>query len=88
MRKKSCPHKLDLSHLSYAVLALGSQEYPDSYCSFGHRIDAWLQHNDAHALFNTIEVDNANPADIQRWNQALAQVTQLELTKHEYRQNF
>ena len=77
--KKIMSQSLDLSHLRYAVLALGSKEYPDSYCDFGHRLAAWLQRNQAHALFDTIEVDNANPADVQRWNQALAQVTQLEL---------
>ena len=77
--KKIMSQSLDLAHLRYAVLALGSKEYPDSYCDFGHRLAAWLQRNQAHALFDTIEVDNANPADVQRWNQALAQVTQLEL---------
>ena len=77
--KKILSAKTDLSHLSYAVLALGSQEYPDTYCSFGHRIDAWLQQNAATPLFPTIEVDNANHEHIQQWNQALAQVTQLEL---------
>lgn len=77
--KKIMSQSLDLSHLRYAVLALGSKEYPDSYCDFGHRLAAWLQRNQAQALFDTIEVDNANPADVQRWNQALAQVTQLEL---------
>ena len=77
--KKILPQTCDLSHLRYAVLALGSREYADHYCRFGHTIAAWLQRNQAHALFNTIEVNNANPADIQRWNQALVQVTQLDL---------
>lgn len=70
---------LDLSHLHYAVLALGSKEYPDSYCSFGHRIDQFFKRNQAQALFDLIEVDNGSDADIQQWNHALAQVTQLEL---------
>jgi sulfite reductase (NADPH) flavoprotein alpha-component len=77
--KKILAATADLSHLSYAVLALGSQEYPDTYCSFGHRIDQWLKQNAARQLFNTIEVDNANPVHIQQWNTALAQVTHLEL---------
>lgn len=77
--KKILSAQADLSHLSYAVLALGSQEYPDSYCSFGHRIDQWLKQNGAQQLFNTIEVDNANNKHIQQWNNALAQVTRLEL---------
>ena len=77
--KKLMSQPLDLTHLSYAVLALGSQEYPDTFCSFGHRIDTWLQANGAVQLFNTIEVDNGNAASIQHWNSALAQSTKLNL---------
>lgn len=77
--KKLLKVNLDLKHMNYAVLALGSKEYPDTYCSFGHAVDAWLKTNGAHALFNTIEVDNANLADIQNWNQSLAKATKLDL---------
>ena len=77
--KKILSVQADLRHLSYAVLALGSREYPDSYCSFGHRIDQWLKQNGAQQLFATIEVDNANNEHIQQWNTALAQMTRLEL---------
>ncbi|UGQ26944.1 PepSY domain-containing protein [Acinetobacter calcoaceticus] len=77
--KKLLKVNLDLKHMNYAVLALGSKEYPDTYCSFGHAVDAWLKTNGAHALFNTIKVDNANLADIQNWNQALAKATKLDL---------
>jgi len=77
--KKLLKANLDLKHINYAVLALGSKEYPDTYCSFGHAVDLWLKTNGAHALFSTIEVDNANLSDIQNWNQALAQATKLDL---------
>ncbi|TCM65813.1 sulfite reductase (NADPH) flavoprotein alpha-component [Acinetobacter calcoaceticus] len=77
--KKIMSLNLDLGHLNYAVLALGSMEYPQSYCSFGHRIAAWLERNGAQALFKTIEVDNGNDQDIERWNTALAKATQVEL---------
>lgn len=77
--KKILNSKIDLSHVHFAVLALGSKEYPDSYCSFGHAIAAWLKQNQAHALFDTIEVDNANHEDIQRWNNALAKSSKLDL---------
>jgi len=77
--KKILSTKADLSHLHYAVLALGSREYPDTFCSFGHEIDAWLKKNGAQQLFATIEVDNANNQQIQAWNSALAKVTKLEL---------
>lgn len=77
--KKILSGQADLSHLHYAVLALGSKEYPDTFCSFGHRIDQWLKNNGAQQLFATIEVDNASNEHIQQWNAALAQSTQLEL---------
>ncbi|TCB50434.1 hypothetical protein E0H80_09050 [Acinetobacter sp. ANC 4779] len=77
--KKILSSQVDLSHLHYAVLALGSREYPETFCSFGHEIDAWLKRNGAQQLFATIEVDNANNQQIQAWNSALAKVTKLEL---------
>ncbi|EIM37927.1 sulfite reductase subunit alpha [Acinetobacter sp. HA] len=77
--KKIISGQADLNHLHYAVLALGSKEYPDTFCSFGHRIDQWLKNNGAQQLFATIEVDNASNEHIQQWNAALAQSTQLEL---------
>jgi len=77
--KKLLKTNLRLQHIKYAVLALGSKEYPDTYCSFGHTVDEWLKNNGAKALFDTIEVDNANPADIQNWNQALVKATKLDL---------
>ncbi|CAB1216154.1 PepSY domain-containing protein [Acinetobacter bouvetii] len=77
--KKVLSAQVDLSHLHYAVLALGSREYPETFCSFGHRIDEWLKQNAAQQLFATIEVDNGNNQHIQAWNAALAKVTKLEL---------
>ena len=77
--KKILSSQADLSHLHYAVLALGSKEYLDTFCSFGHRIDQWLKNNGAQQLFATIEVDNASNEHIQQWNAALAQSTHLEL---------
>lgn len=77
--KKVLSARQDLSHLNHAVLALGSKEYPETYCSFGHRVDQWLSENGSQALFKTIEVDNANAEHIQAWNIALATATQLEL---------
>ena len=77
--KKFLSSNLDLTLMHYAVLALGSDEYPDTYCSFGHRVNDWLKQCGAHALFDLIEVNNANNEDVQRWNQALAKASQLEL---------
>ena len=86
--KKLMTKSLDLSHLKYAVLALGSQDYPDSYCAFGHRIDQWLKQSGAQQLFATIEVNNANNDDIQKWNTALAQTTHLDLKEMSIEKTF
>ncbi|MEH3121398.1 MAG: sulfite reductase flavoprotein subunit alpha [Sphingomonas phyllosphaerae] len=60
----------DLSHLSYAVLALGDREYRD-FCAFGHRVDHWLHDAGAVRLFDLIEADGED-ADAQRqWQQQL-----------------
>lgn len=80
--------QLSLQHMKFAVLALGSKEYEDTFCMFGHNLAAWLEYCDAQPLFDTIEVDNANPNDIQRWNNALAQVTQLQLADIELNKDF
>lgn len=77
--KKVLNVSADLNHLNYAVLALGSKEYAETYCSFGHAIDAWLKNNKAHAFFDVIEVDNANKEHIQKWNASLAKATNLDL---------
>ncbi|MEG8039159.1 sulfite reductase flavoprotein subunit alpha [Sphingomonas sp. LR60] len=61
----------DLTHLSYAVLALGDREYRD-YCAFGHRVDRWLHGAGAARLFDAVEA-NGEDVDAQRqWQQQLA----------------
>lgn len=79
---------VNLSHLHYAVLALGSKEYPESYCQFGYHIDQWLCQSQAQALFPVIEVDNASIEDLQKWNSALGQLTKLELQTIEINRTF
>ncbi|WP_029011413.1 sulfite reductase flavoprotein subunit alpha [Niveispirillum irakense] len=59
-----------LSHLRYAVLALGDREYPD-FCAFGHQLDHFLHAAGAERLFDLIEMDGED-ADAQRqWQQQL-----------------
>ena len=53
--KKLMQQHLDLSQIQYAVLALGSKEYPDSYCSFGYAVDRWLKQCNAQPLFDLIK---------------------------------
>lgn len=61
----------DLSHLEYAVMALGDREYAD-FCAFGHRLDRWLHDSGATRLFDVVEADGED-ADAQRhWQRQLA----------------
>lgn len=62
-----------LPHLRYAVLALGDRSY-EQFCAFGHQLDDWLRQRGAHALFDTVEVDNADPAALRHWQQLLGQL--------------
>ncbi len=77
--KKVMREQPDLAQLNYAILALGSKEYTNSYCRFGYRVDEWLQACHATPLFDLITVDNADAAALQGWNQALAELFQTEL---------
>lgn len=63
-----------LAHLDYALLALGDRQYPH-FCGFARRLQAWLGERGATTTFSPIEVDNADPAALQAWQQALAQLT-------------
>ncbi|MGQ7815572.1 PepSY domain-containing protein [Metapseudomonas furukawaii] len=63
-----------LAGLSYAVLALGDRQY-EQFCGFGRRLQAWLQGQGAKALFDPVEVDNADQQALQHWQQRLAQLS-------------
>ena len=60
-----------LRDLSYGVLALGDREY-NNYCAFGHRLDQWLRHQGATALFDVIEVDNGDEGALRHWQHQLS----------------
>jgi sulfite reductase (NADPH) flavoprotein alpha-component len=66
--------ELDLSALRYGVLALGDSGYA-RYCAFGRSLDAWLAGQGARALFDRVEVDDADPAALRRWQAQLAVLT-------------
>lgn len=68
----SQPHNLNA--LRYGLLALGDRSYAQ-YCAFGHRLQHWLQQQQAIPLFDTIEVDNGNEGAIRHWQHQLAQLT-------------
>ncbi|CAM3890032.1 Sulfite reductase [NADPH] flavoprotein alpha-component [Pseudomonas reidholzensis] len=63
-----------LDHLDYALLALGDRQYPH-FCGFARRLQAWLGERGASSAFSPVEVDNADSAALQQWQQALAQLT-------------
>jgi sulfite reductase (NADPH) flavoprotein alpha-component len=60
-----------LKDMNYGVLALGDREY-DNYCAFGHRLDQWLRHQGATALFDVIEVDNGDEGSLRNWQHQLS----------------
>ena len=63
-----------LPDLSYGLLALGDRAYKD-YCGFGHAVDGWLRRSGAKALFDTLEVDDADPDAIRQWQHQLNALT-------------
>ena len=65
---------LPLGQLSYAVLALGDRQY-EHFCGFARRINDWLGLQGAQRLFDSIEVDGADQAALQRWQQQLSDLT-------------
>lgn len=56
----------NLSHLHYAVLALGDSTYAN-YCGFGRALDGWLAAHGATPLFDRIEVDRGNGDALAEW---------------------
>lgn len=56
----------DLSHLHYAVLALGDSSYTN-YCGFGRALDGWLAAHGATPLFERIDVDRGDPGALAAW---------------------
>lgn len=63
--------RIDFSTTQFAVLALGDSSYTE-FCAFGHRLSRWLLEHGGTPLFDLIEVDNAAPGALQRWQQQLA----------------
>ena len=63
-----------LGHLRYAVLALGDREY-EHFCGFGHQLDNWLRQHGAQALFDLVEVDNADESALRHWQHHLGQLS-------------
>jgi len=64
----------DLSHLHYAVLALGDSSYAN-YCGFGRALDGWLAAHGATPLFERIDVDRGNAAALAQWQHHIGRLS-------------
>lgn len=62
-----------LTHLEYAVLALGDRQY-SRFCQFGRDLFQGLQHRGAQPLFAPIEVDGRDHSALERWQNQLQEV--------------
>lgn len=66
---------LNLSTIHYAILALGSLEFKETFCAYGHHLNQQLQQYGAKQLFPLIEVNNQDFHDIQKWYTQLEKIT-------------
>lgn len=71
---------LDLSHQSYAILALGDKRY-SHFCRFGQVLDQHLQQSHAQALFEMVCVDHLKQADLDYWLKQLEQLSAQTLSR-------
>ncbi|NNG22302.1 sulfite reductase subunit alpha [Telluria aromaticivorans] len=63
----------ELSHLHYAVLALGDSTYKN-YCGFGRALDGWLAAHGATALFERVDVDRGDDAALAEWQHQVSRL--------------
>ncbi len=75
-----CHANLDLSHQSYAILALGDKRYTH-FCRFGQVLDQYLQQHHAQALFEMVCVDHLKQADLDCWLKHLEQLSAQKLSR-------
>ena len=68
----------DLSHLHYALLALGDRSYAD-FCGFGRRLERWLDQVGATATLESGTVDRMEPGALEHWHRRVAAWTGLPL---------
>ncbi len=60
--------------LHYGLLALGDRSY-SQFCAWGRALDGWLRQQGATALFERIEVSNADPLALQAWRARIADLS-------------
>ena len=72
--RKLLGQALGLTHLSYAMLALGDRQYAQ-FCGFASRVQHWLGEQGAQPLFGQVQVDNGDAAAIETWQLQLRELT-------------
>ncbi|OCR26982.1 flavodoxin [Pseudomonas syringae] len=72
--RKLLGSQLALGNLNYAVLGLGDRQY-QHFCAFARRLHDWLAERGGNTLFASVEVDSADPAALQQWQQQLGNLT-------------
>ncbi|AKC87631.1 flavodoxin domain-containing protein [Pseudoxanthomonas suwonensis] len=75
--RRTMAQPLSLAGLEYALLALGDREYQD-FCAFGRQLDGWLGARGARALFDRVEVDNADQASLRHWQYEVGRIGGLD----------
>ncbi|MGE8559578.1 MAG: sulfite reductase subunit alpha [Acinetobacter sp.] len=78
---------LNLSHQSYAILALGDKRYTH-FCQFGQRLNQYLQQHRAISSFDMVCVDHLKQADLNLWTHRLEQLTQQQFTSDQHEKNW
>ncbi len=72
--RKLLGQALSLSHLRFAMLALGDRQYAQ-FCGFATRVQQWLGEQGAQALFAPVQVDNGDATAIAAWQLQLCELT-------------
>ncbi len=72
--RKLLGQALSLTHLRYAMLALGDRQYAQ-FCGFASRVQHWLGEQGAQPLFARVQVDNGDGAAIAAWQLQLRELT-------------
>ncbi|MCP9339810.1 sulfite reductase subunit alpha [Stutzerimonas xanthomarina] len=65
---------MDLSHLEFAVLALGDARY-SHFCGFGQRLDARLRERQAAPLFDLLCADRGDSGILRHWQHQLGHLS-------------
>lgn len=63
-----------LSRMRFGLLALGDRTY-ENFCGFGNAVGDWLHARGARPLFDSVLVDQDDPAAIADWKQRLGALT-------------